>query len=801
MSLHARLRVLLAIVLLVLFSFNGMSHYRSARNEQIQALREQAERSRGVLMSMRRIYHQQFIDSALELAPETLGFLPAHAMNRISRDISNWVEDGFTFNNVSDFPRNQLQGADARELEVMEFFRSEPAQEVYFERYEDENGDPWYQYARPIWIEDYCLKCHGERSEAPRAIRELYDTSYNYKVGDLRGLLSIRLSARSIENRLHRHIINNVATSLGMFLFSYLVLSFLIHRYVKRPIFGLIEQVNLVAQGDGGARVPMQPGEFSILAESVNNMAQKIEEDRATLLSNEQTYRTLVEGTNAAPWTLDLETRRFIYLGPQFEILLGYSGKDLVDFEAWVGKIHPQDKERALSVFEETVLSQGNHQQEYRMLSAANKEVWVKCVAATIPKRDSLRMIGFLVDITDQKNAELERASLERQMLQAQKMESLGILAGGVAHDFNNLLTGILGNADLALLDLEPGSSVRKDIESVIIASRQAADLANQMLAYSGKGKFIVEKIHVGDLVQEMTHLLKASISRKATFAIECPENLAIFEGDITQIRQVVMNLITNASEAIGESNGKISLTIGDFYCDEDYIQSYDHAINSDGDGNIAEGRYVFLEISDTGCGLDKDTLGKIFDPFFSTKFTGRGLGLAAVLGIVRGHNGAIKVYSEPGQGTTFKILLPEIAVEDFPREIKLPEPMEKWSGTGTILVVDDDPTVRQIATRMLEHLGFQVLQATDGFEALEVYQKQGKQIACVLLDLTMPQMDGKEVFRKIRLLSSSIPVIMTSGYTEKEVIRAFGGEGPDGFIQKPYRADELVALFQKILG
>jgi PAS domain S-box-containing protein len=401
-------------------------------------------------------------------------------------------------------------------------------------------------------------------------------------------------------------------------------------------------------------------------------------------------------------------------------------------------------------------------------------------------------LAGYTIDITERKQSEAERLKLEQQLLHTQKLESLGVLAGGIAHDFNNLLMAILGNADLALRRLNPESPAVENLQNIEQASAQAADLAKQMLAYSGKGKFVIEHLQLNRLLEEMLHMLQVSISKNAVLRVNLTPTLPTVEADATQIRQIIMNLVINASEAISEKSGIIAITTGCMDCDKEYLR------NVWLEDNLTDGLYVYLEVADTGCGMTKETLNKLFDPFFSTKFTGRGLGMSAVLGIVRGHRGAIKVYSEPGKGSTFKILLP---ASDRPAELfNGAAPENGWTGGGSVLLVDDEETIRGIGSEMLHELGFTTLTAKDGKEALEVF-KQNPGIELVILDLTMPHMDGEECFRELRRLQPGIKVIMSSGYNEQEVTQKFVGKGLAGFIQKPYRLSTLREVIQAIQG
>ncbi len=385
-----------------------------------------------------------------------------------------------------------------------------------------------------------------------------------------------------------------------------------------------------------------------------------------------------------------------------------------------------------------------------------------------------------------------ERIKIEQQLFSVQKLESLGVLAGGIAHDFNNILTSIIGNADLAMMRINPESPVVDNLQRIERAAARAADLAKQMLAYSGKGKFVLEILDLNLVVEEMLHMLEVSISKKAVLRLNPYRPLPPVEADATQIRQIIMNLVINASEAIGDKSGVIAITTGCMDCDRSYLQDIWLA------ENLTDGLYVYLEVADTGHGMDRETLSRLFDPFFSTKFTGRGLGMSAVLGIVRGHRGAIKVYSEKWKGTTFKVLLPASGhpAKIFNGDIRI----EKLQGSGTVLLVDDEETVRGIGAEMLKELGFAVITAADGREAVETF-KSTPEISFVILDLTMPHMDGEQCFRELRQLKHDVKVIVSSGYNEQEVTQKFAGKGIAGFIQKPYRLSMLQKAIQNIAG
>lgn len=392
-----------------------------------------------------------------------------------------------------------------------------------------------------------------------------------------------------------------------------------------------------------------------------------------------------------------------------------------------------------------------------------------------------------------ERRAEEERRLLETQMLQTQKVESLGVLAGGIAHDFNNLLTSVIGYSELARAQLPDNSEAGAFIDEAVQGARRAAELTQQMLAYSGKGVFIVEPIQLSRLVSDITRLLQVSISKKCVLRFDLMEDLPACMVDATQLRQVIMNLIINASDAIGDRSGVISITTGVAWCDKEYLA--ENFVND----QLPDGLYVHLEVADTGRGMSAETRARIFDPFFTTKFTGRGLGLAAVLGIVRGHKGAIRVYSEPGSGTTFKMLLPAEPQAEVGRSTPDPEPAH-WRANGLALVVDDEESIRALARHMLVQMGFKVETASDGREAVDMFREMAASNPLVLLDLTMPHLDGAAAFKQLRQIRPDVRVILMSGYGEQTIDTQFAGKGLAGFLQKPFRLSEVRELVRSIM-
>ena len=399
---------------------------------------------------------------------------------------------------------------------------------------------------------------------------------------------------------------------------------------------------------------------------------------------------------------------------------------------------------------------------------------------------------GIQIDITDRKAAEGELRLRDDQLRQAQKMESIGVLAGGIAHDFNNLLTGVIGNASLALDSMPPRDENRPLIEAVMQSANRAADLTRQMLAYAGKGRFLVGPVSLSEAVREIADLLRSSVPATIGLDFDLQEDIPPVEADPGQVRQIVMNLILNASEAIGDWPGKITV--------QTQTRDVDAAMIEQFRLDLAAGTYVCLEVEDTGSGMDEATKARIFEPFFTTKFPGRGLGLAAVHGIVCAHNGAMHVYSHPGKGAHFTVLLPAAGAVAPQQAEEAPE-LQPRLAQGTVLVVDDEETVRQVAKTSLERFGYRVLLARNGIEAVEIFGQSPDQVTLVLLDLTMPLMSGEETLGRLRAIRPDVPVLLSSGYNQIEVIKRFTGRGLAGFIGKPYSSATLIEKIKSISG
>ncbi len=535
------------------------------------------------------------------------------------------------------------------------------------------------------------------------------------------------------------------------------------------------------------------------LREANTKLTEEIENRRhaeEALRTSEERFRLAIEDS-PFPIMIHAEDGEVVQLNKVWTELTGFGLDEIPTIAEWTEKAYGDKKDFVIGEIDKLYNLDRRLDEGDFCIMTKNREarIWHFSSAPLGPLPDGRRMvISIAVDITERKQAEEERRQFEAGMQQTQKLESLGVMAGGIAHDFNNILFAILGNAELALDSMGVDAPEREHLEEIQTASRRAAGLTDQMLAYSGKGLLELGKIDLSELVREMANLLKVSHSKKVDLMCSFDDELPAVKADPSQLRQVVMNLITNASEAIGDEVGVVNIETGVTEASQEYLAtSY---VND----NLAGGNYVYLQVSDTGCGMDEDTQGKIFEPFFTTKFTGRGLGMAAVLGIIRAHNGAIHIDSEAGRGTTIKVLLP--ALEE-PVEPPLEEKAvdKDWHASGTVLVVDDELQIRKLQEITLSIKGFTVLTAENGCEAVELFREHKDEIVCVLLDLTMPHMDGEETYAELRRIREDVPVILMSGYGEKQVKERLGQAGFSAFIKKPCQPRELMETIRRVLA
>jgi len=442
--------------------------------------------------------------------------------------------------------------------------------------------------------------------------------------------------------------------------------------------------------------------------------------------------------------------------------------------------------------FLEALHASGGHLQHFEVClkHKDGSRVWVEVNSQYFLDKEGevAGLEGNVRNIAERIKAEQESQELTGQLQQAQKMESIGVLAGGIAHDFNNMLVGVMGNAELAMLESSAQGEMREYLDKIFISARRGADLVKQMLAYSGQGRLTMGHQNFNMLIREVSELLSTVIGKKIKLNQTLMDALPDVYGDRNQLTQLVMNLMTNASESMEGHPGEIYLRTGVRHLAALDFSSMYMA------NDLEQGMYVFVEVKDSGCGMDEDTKLRIFDPFFTTKETGSGLGLSALLGIVRSHGGTLALHSEPGKGSSFTVFLP-LLVTDKPEPEQQTMEMNIQSDVhGAVLLVDDEATVREVAKRLLEREGVRVFTANDGEHGVNVFRQHVNEIALVLMDLTMPKMDGEQAFHAIRAINPDATIVLSSGFLDADAVERLRHYGLAGFMKKPYSRNRLLS-------
>ncbi len=512
--------------------------------------------------------------------------------------------------------------------------------------------------------------------------------------------------------------------------------------------------------------------------------------------ADEARVRSLLAATAEGMFGVDLRGD-CTFINPSGLELLGYERPEEVLGKNMHSLIHHSHEDgtpypvQDCSVFQAFLRGEGTHAEEC---------LWRKNGTSfpaeyrSQPVHDGGELVGGVVtfhDTTQRKQAQRKNEELQAQFQQAQKMESLGLLAGGIAHDFNNLLVGIRGNAEMARDEAGNDPGLAHYLDSVIVSANRASDLTRQLLAYSGRSTLAPEPTDMEALIQEMRDLLQVTLGENVTLRCDFEPDLPHVEVDATQIRQVIMNLITNASDAIGDQRGKIQIVVRSF---EGQPRGLAGAMAAE---NLPEGHYVQIQVQDDGCGMSEKTLAKIFDPFFTTKEHGRGLGLSACLGIVSSHHGSLGIESRTGSGTTFRVLLPASSRRSLPAQAE--ESPAVTPGRGTLLVVDDEPLVQDVARRMLTRLGFAVVTALSGREAVRMFRQLSHELDGVLMDVSMPEMDGIEAAAQMERINPSIPITLMSAFDREESLANVGELEIAGFLSKPFSTRELLVALAKV--
>ncbi len=513
------------------------------------------------------------------------------------------------------------------------------------------------------------------------------------------------------------------------------------------------------------------------------------------LRESEEQLSLVIEGSQDGFWDWDVRTGG-VTRSPRWAEMLGYSlSKVEAKRDGFISLIHPDDRARVEADERSVWSGRDRFEVEFRMLARSGEWKWIldrgKVVARDPATGEPWRIAGTHTDITARKVAEQENEKLNRKMLETQKLESLGVLAGGIAHDFNNLLTVILGNASLSRIEPNISAEEKARLTTIVTAAKRAADLCRQLLAYAGKGAFVIERLDLNRVAQETARLLELSV-HTCTLEFQLAPGLPPIEADPSQIQQIIMNLVLNAAEAIGARPGAIRVATSAVTLRDGDLPEILPA------GTHLAGSFVQLEISDNGGGMTPDVRRRIFDPFFTTKFAGRGLGLAAVLGIVRSHGGALTVQSEAGRGSVFRVYLP-VAAGAPAESVSLPPIAPRATGSGTVLVADDEDSVRRLTSEILRRLGYTIVAVETGDDALRRFTAEPDRFQLVLLDITMPGIDGLNALRRMRELRPAVPCVILSGHSEQDATGQFGGTGATTFLQKPFEIADLVQALARV--
>jgi PAS domain S-box-containing protein len=542
------------------------------------------------------------------------------------------------------------------------------------------------------------------------------------------------------------------------------------------------------------ARVDARTLELARLNVSLRREVGERRAAEEALRESEARYRIASELGSDLSFGFRFSRREETYGGwvtDAFPRITGYT-LDEVRERGWRRLLHPDDFDGTRARFA-AIVAGAERDLEARLVGKDGRvvHVHVQLRVTRDPGDGSLHVVGAARDVTEVRRAEEEHRRLERQAAEAQRLESLAMLTGGVAHDFNNLLAVILGNSRMAASEAPADSPLQQRLARIRTAAEHGARLTEQMLAYSGRSQVALKPLDLSRLVEETADLLQASVSERCRLELELSPRVQV-EGDAIQLQQVLTNLVTNASEALGDEGGRVWIRSGRMHQEAVDLAK---AIGSEG---REPGIYAFLEVSDDGPGMDAATRARIFEPFFTTKFSGRGLGLAAVLGIVRAHGGLVQVQSQTGAGTTLRVLLPQAGAGRAAPEPARPPAARR---TGTLLVIDDQGFVLEVAKEFLERAGHRVLTALGGRAGIACFHERCHEIDAVLLDLAMPDADGDAVLHELESLRPDVRVIIASGYGSRDAAQRLRAHGVAGFVRKPYQPEEILEQVDRALA
>ncbi|MCP4128703.1 MAG: DUF3365 domain-containing protein [Gammaproteobacteria bacterium] len=798
MKLQSKLLLSLGSALLAIFALVEIVGYQQTRENMLAELRKDALEIRGILMATRRIYHHQFIDSDLPLNKKTLGFLPAYALRRISDDFKkNWSNSGLSFNNVSDRPRNQKNMADKIELEAMDYFHNNPKAKERLVPFDNAQNQPYYHFSTPIWVEEYCLKCHGAQNAAPETIREEYDTAFNYRPGELRGLMSIKLPAKFVQNAVFDIRIREAWGRFAAFFIVFIFGSWLFRNLVIRRLKDIQSAAERITQGDTSARVQVQgEDELSQTATAFNEMTDRRQQAEASLIKSEAHLRAFIQTVPDLIWLKDPDG---VYQGcnPKFERLFGAKESEILgktDYDFVDNKLADFFREN-----DKIAMAAGEpcmNEEEVTYADDGHTEI-LETVKTPMFDHNGrvIGVLGIARDITDRKKAEAEQARMQRELQQSNKMEALGQVTGGIAHDFNNILGIIMGYSELAIRHSKNSGDAKqvKQLEFILNASERAKNLVASMLSYSRNKNSDDRPLHLQQLINENLSMLRSTLPTSIEITTEIEESLPPVLMDQTQVHQLLMNLCINARDAM-KGCGNITIHLG-----------MAKTLNAECSACHSEltGDWVELSVTDTGGGIGADKLKRIFDPFYTTKDVGKGtgMGLAVIHGIMRSHGGHILVETTVGAGSTFRLLFPPASQEVTAPQEPDPSSILVPPGQGEhILVLDDEPDLADYLGNLLEYNGYMITVMNNSREALERFRENPDEFGLLVTDQTMPEMTGIEVLTKMRELRPGLPVILNTGFSEdidSDTAAAMGIH----YLEKPVIAKKVLLAVAELLG
>lgn len=679
-------------------------------------------------------------------------------------------------------------------------------------------------------MEASCLRCHSTPDQAPGDLVRIYgpDRSFNRSMNDIVQAISIKIPLAEAYRNADYFSLKLSSFIVAGLIASFSVLFIFLKSFLVSPLAAVKEKAVMIAKNPELVGEQIDSPKVKELRELVDafnhmsltlkksyeNLEEKVQARTKELMASqeeltheiserkkaEKTLQTLLD---AAPVGVGLVIdRKMLWTNAAFSQMTGYTDEELKGRSSRM--LYPDEEEYQRVGLEKyaDIAKTGQGQIYTRFMTKKGDMIDVLLKSAVInPSSLSSGVVFTAMDITERKKAEHEKREMEKQLFHAQKLESLGILSGGIAHDFNNLLTVILGNLELALYDIPNDSDLQSLVKNAVTAARRSAELSRQMLAYSGKGAFNVTDVNFNDVVRENAQMFRTAISKTIQLNLDLSPDTPDVHADPSHVQQVIMNLITNASEALIDRPGTVTLSTGVKYCDRQLLSRSvlpQKPVPQD---------MAFIEVTDDGCGMDASIIERIFDPFFTTKFTGRGLGMPVVLGIVRGHNGAITVESKPELGTAITVYFPlsdhhlhEKTGENDLTEMNIPEDLQFDANSVTILVADDEVSVKNLMVRYLSKIGFNAVTASNGKEALDIFAQNPDMFTLVILDLTMPVMDGMSTFKEMIKIKPDVKVIICSGYDEDEVAGRFHEDSnPGAFLKKPLDLASLVSGIHKL--